>query len=292
VRSSIKFFNDQNKVRDPLFFRATKGESSILLLGTCHKLPISVLPGCVLDSIESSHVLCCEKAGFSADEINDFLTHNPFDDSINNNWYGLITKDAKDIIDKFLIPHIAKKFSGLKAVSLKSEWVIDLLGLALRTNPETMDETIINKFDIKYSLDKAFDKEYWGKWKSPSNSSIDEQNAYQFSEKICLAYSEYMKTEDSQYITGTLDSHLHCSTIRYLFAPKTMCVERNEEWTRKLNILTQKHQRLFIAVGADHLVEETGLLTWLQDSDYDVEHAGSYGTFYPYHYKKLNCFIQ
>ncbi len=252
------------------------------------------MPECIINYMKLSQVLCCERAGISNEEINILLSLEPFDESVNNNWYDSLTLEAKQIIDEYLEPHIEKKFPGKKAIQLKDEWVIAELRAALCS--QAMDINIREIFRTEkkpvYPLDRTIKKDDWVTLREYTAQRFEIDNSHQFSNVIC----NEIKTDvaQNQYMTLPIEEQLSNLDVMNLMVPTKLCEERHVEWKIKLNKVKKNHQNLFVAVGCSHLVGETGLLQWLQESGYALENLKGKGEFEPFRYNlgSNECSIQ
>lgn len=295
MESKERFFQPEIKVAHPFLFRVQKNNTYLYFLGTNHQLPITVLPENIINYMTQSTVLCCERIGITKEEMDLLFSLEPFEDSPDNYWYTFLTNEAKEIIDRHLEPFVNKTFPNRHSWQLKPEWVMAELGAALQSGH--MDIAIRNIFKKEkkelFQLDNSISIENWGQLRDHTRIQFDDQKPEKFSNAICM--SAQRNDTFNNYLKETIKRQLEILESGSVLAPKELCEDRNSLWTIKLEKLINKHDSLFVAVGCSHFVGDTGLLNWLQKSNYYLELLNDKGVFeaFQYTYNQNNdCVIQ
>lgn len=261
-------------IAHPLFFRATKDGSCIYLLGTYHAIAFDALPSYVLTCMTESGALCCENdaetSTFNREEFISTLCSFK-----TNNWYYFLSSEAKNVIDSYLEPYFLTKFPEIKLKDLHFKFFFLASSMFIQRN--AMDHFIVDQFKNSqkptYALDVPSDiKEIvrmsdliFGKMEQFSN------NYYVLNSLVC----DSIKANLPELIfTGTIEQQ--CQLVSNANDGEGdldlgEMKERNSRWKEILNATVTKHDQLFIAVGAGHLVGETGLLKWAEQSGYTVK---------------------
>ena len=144
-----------------------------------------------------------------------------------------------------------------------------------------------------YSLDKLISEEDWRSLRNYTFINFEMDNPQKFCDAICKERTD--DSAEARYMTQSLEEQLDILETLYNLVPRQVSEERNAGWITKLKEITRRHEHLFVAVGSAHLVGETGLLQWLQNSGYLLERANSKGEFEPFNYNPRHddgCVIQ
>jgi len=186
-----------------------------------------------------------------------------------------LSNEAKNVIDSCLEPYFSTKFPEIKVKDLHFKFFFLVSSMFLQRN--SMDSFIVDQFKNsqkpRYALDGPSDVKEITRMSDHIFGRMEQwANDYDFLSRIvCNSIGENIP---DLIFTGTIEQQLQLvSNIEDDNNDLDLAEmgERNARWKKILNATVTKHDQLFIAVGAGHLVGETGLLKWAEQSGYTVK---------------------
>jgi len=268
----ISNINSQTKIENSLLWEISGNglKKPSYLLGTHHRVPYTF----ILDSIHGfrnayhSVRQVAVEVTFSVDILDKTMLYMPSDTT----YQMLYTPQEFAFVDSVL--KINFRTSNPYKLKPKALYLLSLQKTNVKPNILIIDDFIkhvaknsrykLIGLDDKDAIDISKRKEY-------SSSSLKDQASLLLgllkkSQKIAMQFSRIESELESEYKKQNL-SALEQYEHYFEFAN---CKERNQLWMKKIPILIKQEPTL-IAVGAGHLVGESGLINQLRKQGFTVK---------------------
>lgn len=260
---------------EPPFFKLTRNQQIIYMLGTNHHLPASILPEPYLRLIHS-----CKQTFFeSVDDSDDskdtepeliktgFLKEKPDDD-----WGKGLTKDAEAII---------RTAFQIKIKNAKKKYAIERLNIELAY---WICHMVATDYGMDENLKAHFGKNSFGLESFEEVSPILPRYTVTQLNTLLVQDFGFLKNEPS-YTAQQLENDKDYLTSKILYDKQwifgaeeevEMGINRNKAWLPQLNAVNS-NSPAFVGVGASHLIGCHGLLRLMENEGWKVSKINKNG---------------
>lgn len=272
-------------------------ETEIYLAGSIHTFPYEKYPDCLKRLIEEmlnrNFLLVLEHGGI---EDSSFLFQTEEDEP----WSVEAFKAA--VADAILNPKEEESLESIfRQLEERAEYKFPYaLTLSIMSREEALpsydnglDEVLAQKFTSYATLETMEEcldgflpfKSFSEFSKSLSESKclgLQEENEQE--ENPTLSYQEAFSISSLEQ-EQKKDREESQNSLSALRISEEKHIERNRLWATRLPNILSNNDKIFIAVGLDHLLSQNGLLFLLQQQGYALERLLSDGKFEPFTYK-------
>lgn len=267
--------------KQPNLFSCEKDGKQILLFGTYHVLPFSVLPNAYVDIMKTAKALILENCETTPTEAD--LIHGGFvsAEAQSKNFDEKLTHEARQILERGIKKYCAdRKLKPIPLNRIKLDRALWLCRFAI--NFGGMEDTLEKLF-----TGKVFGLEKRDAFSLLPTNSIDELNSNLPESFGCLKeipeYPADVLALMEEYLVG--ESLLNANYCHSQDTADDEVVSRNNKWMPKILTYLTENSPILIAVGHAHLVGRNGLLCSLQQAGFNifqyVAHKNHFISFMP-----------